>query len=203
MAFWLLILLPLLAVGESQSTNQINQTDLQVAMADMRAKSYNGFVILLKLLTSTINSLEGGEITFFMPSDTELSTIALTSQHLQDFILSHSIPKALMVEYLLHFPTGALIPSSLPNRMITITNNGRASLFVNNARIITPNICLNSMVRCHGINKAISFDHPSSGADHSTLPTGLHSPDVMSYQSRKDEAKSSSSTSQKRGLSHN
>ncbi|KAK9285759.1 hypothetical protein L1049_024959 [Liquidambar formosana] len=73
------------AVGESQPTNKINQTDLQVAMADMRTRSYYRFIILLKILNSSPNWLQSGDITFLMPNDPQLSEAAVTPDHLQDF----------------------------------------------------------------------------------------------------------------------
>lgn len=156
-----MLLLTLLAVGESQSTTSFNQTDLQAAMIDMRSRSYYGFVILLKILNSLPNSLQNNELTFLMPSDEELSQLTLTPDQLHDFILSHSIPTPLLLTHLLHFPNGSVVPSSIPTRVINITNSsGRSGgLFVNNARIVTPNVCLSSFIRCHGISAALTFDN--------------------------------------------
>ncbi|KAJ4838601.1 hypothetical protein Tsubulata_040619 [Turnera subulata] len=127
-------------------------------MADMRAWSYHGFVILLKLLNGSPNSLREKDITFLLPVDEELSKISLTQNSLQDFIMSHSIPSELVFSNLLHFPNGTMVPSSVPNRMLNITNGGRSSLFLNNARIVSPNVCLNSQIRCHGISTIIAFE---------------------------------------------
>ncbi|KDP29906.1 hypothetical protein JCGZ_18475 [Jatropha curcas] len=162
MALWFLILLPFLFIKESESAHPINQTDLQLAIDDMRASSYYGFVILLKILDSTPNSLHDGEITFLMPSDKELSKVSLRLDYLEDFIQSHSIPRALLLSHLLHFPDGTLVPSSIPNRLLRISNGGRSGLYVNNARVVTPNVCLNSLIRCHGISTAMTFDSVNS-----------------------------------------
>ncbi|XP_028803126.1 fasciclin-like arabinogalactan protein 19 [Neltuma alba] len=158
-ALWFVFLLPLITFGQSQSTSGINQTDLQAAMADMRARSYHGFVILLKILNSMPNSLQTSDLTFLMPNDEELSQFSITPDHLQDFILSHSIPTPLVINQLLRFPNGSLVPSSVPNRMISITNSRRSGMFLNNARIITPNVCISSSIRCHGISAALEFGH--------------------------------------------
>ncbi|KAJ7964719.1 FAS1 domain-containing protein [Quillaja saponaria] len=157
MALWFIFLLPLFAVGESQHVNPVNQTDLLAAMADMRNQSYHGFVILLKILDSIPNSLRDTDVTFLMPNDEDLSAIAVNPN--RDFILSHSIPTPLLLNHLLHFPNGTLVPSSIPSRMISITNNGETGLFVNNARIVTPNVCTSSFIRCHGISAAIDFSN--------------------------------------------
>ena len=159
MALWFLLLLPLWAVGESQPTNAINATDLEAAMVDMRTRSYNGFVILLKVLNSIPNSLPSTDVTFLMPDDEVLSRLSITSESLHDFILSHSIPTALVLSYLMHFPNGTLVPSSIPTKMISITNRGKSGLFVNNARITKPNVCQNSLIRCHGISAALSYSN--------------------------------------------
>ncbi|KAJ1410881.1 FAS1 domain superfamily [Sesbania bispinosa] len=157
MALWFVLLLTLLTVCESQSTTSFNQTDLQSAMTDMRSRSYYGFVILLKILNSLPNSLQNNDLTFLMPNDEELSQFSITPDQLHDFILSHSIPTPLVLNHLLHFPNGSLVPTSVPSRVISITNSGRSGFFVNNARIVTPNVCQSSVIRCHGISAA-SFD---------------------------------------------
>lgn len=158
-ALWFVLLLPFFTVSKSEPTNAINQTDLQAAMADMRARSYHGFVILLKILNSIPDSLQNTDLTFLMPNDEELSQFSITPDHLQDFILSHSIPTPLLLNQLQHFPNGSLIPSSIPNRMISITNSRRSGMFVNNARVVVPNVCLSSSIRCHGISAALEFDN--------------------------------------------
>ncbi|KAL5126181.1 hypothetical protein HKD37_14G038861 [Glycine soja] len=157
MAIWFVILLTFFAIGESQSTMSFNQTDLQAAMTDMRSRSYYGFVILLKILNSQPNSLQNNDLTFLMPNDDELSQFSIALDQLHDFILSHSIPTPLVLSHLLHFPNGSVVPSSVPSRVISITNGGRTGLFVNNARIVTPNVCQSSSIRCHGISAALTF----------------------------------------------
>ncbi|KAI4305666.1 hypothetical protein L6164_029018 [Bauhinia variegata] len=157
MALWLILLIPLLTVADSQPTNGINQTDLQAAMTDMRMRSYYGFVILLKILDSIPNSLQSTDLTFLMPNDEQLSHFSITPGNLHDFILSHSIPTPLALNHLLHFPNGTLVPSSIPSRMIRITNIGREGMFLNNAKIIIPNVCQSSWIKCHGISAALTF----------------------------------------------
>jgi len=160
MALWYILLLTLLAVGESQSTTAaFNQTDLQTAMSDMRSRSYYGFVILLKILNSLPNQLQNNDLTFLMPNDEDLSHFSIAPEELHDFLLSHSIPTPLLLNHLLHFPNGSIVPSGLPSKVISITNNARAGLFVNNARIVTPNVCQNSLIRCHGISAALTFEN--------------------------------------------
>ncbi|WJX65073.1 hypothetical protein P8452_49774 [Trifolium repens] len=159
MSLWFILLLTLFAVGESQSTAAFNQTDLQTAMSDMRSRSYYGFVILLKILNSLPNQLQSNDLTFLMPNDEDLSHFSITTDELHDFLLSHSIPTALLLSHLLHFPNGSIVPSGLPSKVINITNSSRAGLFVNNARIVTPNVCQNSLIRCHGISAAMTFEN--------------------------------------------
>lgn len=160
MATWFILLLTLFAVAESQTTTSaFNQTDLQTAMSDMRSRSYYGFVILLKIFNSLPNSLQNNDLTFLMPNDEDLSHFSITPNELHDFLLSHSIPTPLLLNHLMHFPNGSVVPSGLPSKVISITNSGRAGLFVNNARIVTPNVCQNSQIRCHGISAALTFEN--------------------------------------------
>lgn len=180
--WFVFLLLPLFTIGESQLSNTLNQTDLQAAMGDMRARSYHGFVILLKILNSMPNSsLQNTDITFLMPNDEELSHFSITPNRLQDFILSHSIPTPLVLSQLLHFPNGSMVPSSIPNRMISITNNSKSGMFVNNARIVVPNVCLSSSIRCHGISAALEFtdmipNHTTSGFSYPPKYSGIPKP---------------------------
>ncbi|KAJ0053438.1 hypothetical protein Pint_01870 [Pistacia integerrima] len=90
-------------------------------------------------------------ITFLMPNDDKLSESPLRSDLLHQFILRHSIPTPLVYNNMLHFPNGTLVPSSLPGRMLSITNSGKSGMFVNNAKIVTSNVCVNSLIKCHGI----------------------------------------------------
>ncbi|XP_044492737.1 uncharacterized protein LOC123216380 [Mangifera indica] len=163
MAPWFLVLFPFFIIVEPQCTAAIiNQTDLQVAMADMRAKSYHGFVILLKIFNGTSDSLSSTGITFLMPNDEKLSGSSLRSDLLHEFILSHSIPTPLVYNNMLHFPNGTLIPSSLPGRLLNITNSGKSGMFLNNAKIVTSNVCVNSLIKCHGISSEVAFDNDLS-----------------------------------------
>lgn len=90
MALWFGILLPhFVVVGEAQFTHQINQTDLETALADTRAKSYHEFVVLLKMIIASSNPLQSTAVTFLMPNDEKLSEVVATPEHLHDFILTH------------------------------------------------------------------------------------------------------------------
>ncbi|CAN8255834.1 unnamed protein product [Cochlearia groenlandica] len=131
-------------------------TDLSSAITDMRRESYNGFVILLHILNDT-NIFKNQEITFLMPSDVDISQAEISHDNLETFILRHTIPAWLMINHMLRFPNKTLVPCSLPDRMYTITKTGGSGIFVNNARIVSPNICDNSRISCHGISDIITF----------------------------------------------
>ncbi|CAL9013577.1 unnamed protein product, partial [Prunus brigantina] len=142
MAIWFFIFL-LFTVGESSKpAKQVNE-------ADMRTRSYHGFVILLQFVHSSSipELLRNTDITFFMPNDQELSAAAVTPHHLQlqEFILSHSIPTALNFGHLLHFPNGSLVPSSTPSKTISVTHSRRSGLFLNNAKIVTPQMSVTAL----------------------------------------------------------
>ncbi|KAJ7946404.1 FAS1 domain [Quillaja saponaria] len=155
---YLFILFFLFRVTESQSTvHAFNRTDLHAAIVDMRSKAYYGFAILLQMMNET--SQANWDLTFFMPNDRDLSKLSLSADHIEDFLLRHSIPMPLNFNDLAHFPTGTFVPSGIPNRMIRIYNRGRGYFFVNNAQVTAPNICLNSLIKCHGIDAVIEYDN--------------------------------------------
>ncbi|XP_030514079.1 uncharacterized protein LOC115727907 [Rhodamnia argentea] len=156
--YHLVVLVSLFMVPRSESaTFAFNRTDLQVAVDDMRSRSFFGFAILLQMLNRTSEPNE--DLTFLIPTDPELSAPSIAVNHLEEFLFSHSIRMPLSFHDLLHFPTGTLVPSGYRNQLFRIHNRGRLSFFVNNARVITPNVCSNSMIKCHGIDAVIEFEH--------------------------------------------
>ena len=91
---YLFMLLFLLGFAESQSIiHPFNHTDFQAAIADMRAKSFYGFAMLLQMLNGT--SQPTRELTFLMPDDRELSATSIAVDDIEDFLLSHAIPTPL------------------------------------------------------------------------------------------------------------
>ncbi|KAJ4847686.1 hypothetical protein Tsubulata_020649 [Turnera subulata] len=157
----LFILVSLFAATESQSTNHSStRTDMETAIADMRSQSFYGFAILLQMVRDTFRQYQQ-DLTFFMPIDQELSKGSVSADHLQSFMLSHSVMKPLSFSDLNHFPSGTMVPSGLRNRLIKIQNHGAQNFSVNNALVITPNVCLNTAIKCHGINAVLKFGNDS------------------------------------------
>ncbi|KAJ0076521.1 hypothetical protein Patl1_35325 [Pistacia atlantica] len=87
---------------------------------------------------------------------------------------------------MLHFANGTLLPSNLLGRMLSITNNRKSSMFVNNAKIVTSNVCVNSLIKCHGISLEVAFDNDLSlplnlvnnlNAIESRVPLKTNAPD--------------------------
>ncbi|KAK4766535.1 hypothetical protein SAY87_008177 [Trapa incisa] len=144
---------------ESRHADAISQSDLQRAIADMRDKSYHGFVILLNIINAVPKPLQRlKRVTFFMPGDRQLSAVSsLTRDSLQDFILRHSILSGFTLDELRHLPNGTLIPSGSPRRMISITNSMGSEVLLNGARITTPDVCRGPNIRCHGISSQIEY----------------------------------------------
>ncbi|CAH8330395.1 unnamed protein product [Eruca vesicaria subsp. sativa] len=164
--FLFLFLTVLASTGPSPSPilRQENQSNnLVSAIADMIRESYNGFgtLLLLHVLNDT-DFYKNQEITFLMPSDDHLSQADMSQESLETFILRHTIPAWLMINHMLRFPNKTLVPSSIPDKMFIITKSGRSGgLYVNNARIVSPNICRNSRVACHGVSNVITFTEDS------------------------------------------
>ncbi|CAI8590538.1 unnamed protein product [Vicia faba] len=147
----------LFGFAKSQPTiHPFNNTDLQAAIADMRSKSFYGFAMLLQMLNGT--SQPSREMTYLMPDDRELSASTISANGIEDFLLSHAIPMPLYFNDLSHFPTGTLVPSGMNSRMIRIHNRGRGDYFVNNAQIVSANVCLSSVIKCHGVDAIIEYD---------------------------------------------
>lgn len=147
--------------GFTKSQTQIhsfNHTDIEAAVEDMRSKSYYGFAMLLKMLNGTTTSEPIQDLTFFMPDDKELSESSIAADGIEHFLLSHAISMPLYFSDLSHFPSGTLVPSGIRDKMITIHNRGRGSFFINNAQVTTVNVCLSSLIKCHGIDAIIDYD---------------------------------------------
>ncbi|KAF8030481.1 hypothetical protein BT93_E2809 [Corymbia citriodora subsp. variegata] len=180
--YHLVVLLSLFMVPRLASASYaFNRTDLRVAVNDMRSRSFFGFAILLQMLNST--SEPNRDLTFLIPTDPELSASPISVNHLEEFVLRHSIRMPLSFGELSHFPTGTLVPSGHRDRLVRIQNHGRLSFFVNNARIITPNVCSNSVIKCHGIDAVIEFERhfPRNGKVkdsplNSTAPPPMEAP---------------------------
>ncbi|XP_022882152.1 FAS1 domain-containing protein SELMODRAFT_448915-like [Olea europaea var. sylvestris] len=127
--------------------------DMTTAIEEMQRANYFTFVMLINMAPS---DLIHGNVTFLMPNDRTLSKALMPENTVVDFLLRHSIPSPLLMEHLLHFPTGSLIPTSRPGFVLQVSNDGRSRFFLNNVRIISPNICTRgSSIRCHGIDGVI------------------------------------------------
>ncbi|EXB29159.1 hypothetical protein L484_019684 [Morus notabilis] len=133
--------------------------DLVAAISEMQRANYFTFITLLNM--ASLDHRLQGNLTFLMPNDRMLSIITLQQDAVSEFLLRHSIPSTMLFDYLQHIPTGSIIPSSKPEYMLKISNKGRRSFFLNNARLISPNICTaSSSIRCHGIDGVLSEASP-------------------------------------------
>ncbi|CAH9110026.1 unnamed protein product [Cuscuta europaea] len=142
--------------------------DVLGAIAEMQKANYFTFVMLINMAPP---DLFQGNFTFLMPNDRALSTAILPNSDVVNFLLCHSIPSTLLFEHLQHFPTGSFIPSSKPDLMLRVTNHGRRQFFLNNSRLISPNICTTgSSIRCHGIDGVLLPATSTMTGDHSGPP---------------------------------
>ncbi|GAV76543.1 Fasciclin domain-containing protein [Cephalotus follicularis] len=147
----IVLLMALISTATPSDIHAKNQ-DLLVAIEEMKRANYFTFVLLINMSPLEQAALIGN-VTFLMPNDRMLSKITMRQNAVSDFLLLHSIPSPLLLEHLEHIPTGSFLPSSLPEFMLNISNNGRRRYFLNNVKIISPNICTaGSSIRCHGID---------------------------------------------------
>ncbi|CAI9755305.1 unnamed protein product [Fraxinus pennsylvanica] len=147
----LILLMALMSSATAIDTPSRNQV-IPTAIEEMQRANYFTFVMLLKMAPS---DLINGNITFLMPNDRILAKAGMPESRVVNFLLGHSIPSPLLMEHLLHFPTGTLIPTSMPGFVLKISNDGRSRFFLNNVRIISPNICTRGSIRCHGIDGVV------------------------------------------------
>ncbi|XP_022719616.1 FAS1 domain-containing protein SELMODRAFT_448915-like [Durio zibethinus] len=148
--------------------------DLSVAIQEMQKANYFTFVMLINMSPRDRKLL--GNVTFLMPNDRMLSKATIPQNAVSSFLLRHSVPSPLLFEHLQYVPTGSVLPSSMPEYMLSISNGGgRRSFFLNNVRIISPNICTaGSSIRCHGIDGVLtSVKSPGS---NTSLPTCSNNP---------------------------
>ncbi|KAD4983163.1 hypothetical protein E3N88_19834 [Mikania micrantha] len=152
-----------LAINRVDSGKSI---DMNMAIDEMERANYFTFVTLLNMVQ---HNLFQGNVTFLMPSDRSLSrtSIMLENTTVEDLLLRHSIPSALLFDHLLHLPTNTLLPTSNPDLMLKVSNSTTGGLLLGNVRIVAPNVCTRGdSVRCHGIDGVLSIDL------HQQIPTG-------------------------------
>ncbi|GMH09111.1 hypothetical protein Nepgr_010951 [Nepenthes gracilis] len=157
--------------------------DLLTAIEEMQKANYFAFVMLINMSPS---DQIPGNITFLMPKDQMLSNTVISANSVLDFLLRHSIPSPLLFDHIKYFPTSSVIPSSKPDFILKITNNGRRSLCLNNIKIISPNICVaGNAIRCHGIDGVLldTDNTLSSPACSTTSPVGEAPPALPSPSS--------------------
>ncbi|KAK9095578.1 hypothetical protein Scep_027047 [Stephania cephalantha] len=153
--------------------------NLSDAIKEMQDAKYYSFVMLIKMhpLETLLRN-----VTFFMPSDKILSDSALSADGVHRFLQEHSMPAPLLFDQLRIFPTASMIPTSRAGFMLNVSNNGVNSFFINNVRIVGPNICTSgssiriqisspnictsseSSIRCHGISGVLGSVRNRSNA---------------------------------------
>ena len=169
----LLVLMAMFFLASSTDVPLRNQNpNLIAAISEMEKANYFTFIMLLNMI-SPFDERFRGNLTFLMPNDRMLSKITLHQDCVTDFLLRHSIPSPLLFDHLQRIPTGSIIPSSKPDYVLKIFNNGRRNFFINNAKLISPNICTaGSAIRCHGIDGALlSTANPAITVKNSSTTT--------------------------------
>ncbi|KAL7147208.1 hypothetical protein ABFS83_06G092700 [Erythranthe nasuta] len=155
MSLLIVVLTAVLVSSSAATAANPNGQDIVAATQEMQRANYFTFVMLVKMAAPS-NTIPN-DVTFLMPNDRALSNITDVSETtVVDFLLRHSIPTALLIDHLEHFPTGSMIPASKAGFMFNVTNEGRRRIYLNNVRIISPNICTGGYsIRCHGIDGVV------------------------------------------------
>ncbi|XVE62267.1 hypothetical protein DITRI_Ditri06bG0104700 [Diplodiscus trichospermus] len=148
----LVALLMALFLSATSTNIPLEEKDLRVAVEEMQKANYFTFVMLINM--SPLDRKFLGNVTFLMPTDRMFSKAIIPQNAVSSFLHRHSIPSPLLFEHLQYIPTGSVLPSSMPEYLLNVSNGGgRRSFFLNNVRIISPNICTaGSSIRCHGID---------------------------------------------------
>ncbi|XP_022742165.1 fasciclin-like arabinogalactan protein 21 [Durio zibethinus] len=178
-----LVLLLMLFFQSTTSTNiPPKDQDLRVAIEEMQKANYFTFVMLIN--KSPFDRKFLGKVTFLMPNDRMLSKTIIPQNAVSSFLHSHSIPSPLFFEHLQYIPIGSILPSSMPEYVLNISSGGgRRSPFLNNVRIISPNICTaGSSIRCHGVDGVLS-KVKSPGSNILSLPTCSNNKDSVASAS--------------------
>lgn len=149
----LALLMALVSSSATAKTIPFRSQDLLLATEEMQKANYFTFVTLINMAPP---DLFRGNVTFLMPNDWALAKILMPENAVADFLLLHSIPSPLFFDHLGHFPTSSLIPTGKPELMLKVSNNGWRNFYLNNVRIVRPNICTaGSSIRCHGIDGVV------------------------------------------------
>ncbi|XP_011006036.1 PREDICTED: FAS1 domain-containing protein SELMODRAFT_448915 [Populus euphratica] len=208
----LLVLLTKVLVCATNPTDIPSRSqDLVVATDEMARANYFSFVMLINM--SPLDQKFQGNVTFLMPKDRILSKIRMHQHAVSDFLLRHSIPSPLLFDHLRHIPPGSLIPSSDPDYMLNIDNQGRKSFFLNNVKISSPDLCTaGSSIRCHGIDGVLvaTERHPLPACSNSTSPAvvatppspSLPLPDIPSFPSSAPPPGAAAPTDQEHNPKH-
>lgn len=152
---FLFLLTLLISPPPTLTSADTSNQDLLKALQEMRRATYFAFVVLINMAPDDF--IQGGNITFLMPNNRILANTTIPHHNVSDFLRRHSIPTPLLIDDFLHFPTGSLLPTTKPDFMLRVGNYGRRHFFLNNVRVISPNICSSaaSSIRCHGIDGVI------------------------------------------------
>uniref|UniRef100_A0A7N0UAB1 FAS1 domain-containing protein n=1 Tax=Kalanchoe fedtschenkoi TaxID=63787 RepID=A0A7N0UAB1_KALFE len=150
------MILILAALGASADGGVASRNgDMANAIREMQKAGRYTFAMLINMSPADLlQSSSSSNVTFLIPSDKTLSGKTVTNA--TDFLLRHAIPSPMLFHHLSSLPTGSLLPSLHPGYALRVSNRGRLSIFLNNARLTSPNLCVAGMsVRCHGIDDTL------------------------------------------------
>ncbi|XP_073316222.1 uncharacterized protein [Primulina huaijiensis] len=170
------ILLSISSISAAATNLPSRNQDIVVAMEEMQKANYFTFVTLINMAPP---DLFQSNVTFLMPNDRILSRTNIPETSLVDLLLRQSIPSPLLFEHLEHFPTGSMIPTSRPGYVFKVDNDGRERFYLNNVRIISPNVCTKgSSIRCHGVDGVVQ---PTSLSPQSSTQPVLSCPNSTGH----------------------
>ncbi|KAL2935739.1 hypothetical protein RDABS01_018857 [Bienertia sinuspersici] len=109
-------------------------------------------------------------VTFFIPDDDAFTPTNNTDSSFPSLdprlFTYHIIPRRFSFSDLRQFPTGARLPTLLPENTLLITNNSATNFTINGASITHPDLFQNAVVSVHGIGSVL--DYTLFGKDYYT-----------------------------------
>jgi hypothetical protein len=136
------ILVSLLTISQSQpASHTIILNDIEAAITDNRSQNFFGFALLLQMLKISAQVL-GLNFSHSNWSRIDQTTFKNSCSATHSQCHSHSLTWVI-------FQQGHWFHQGLT---ISYSIQGKADFSVNNAQVIKPNLCLNSIIKCHGID---------------------------------------------------
>ncbi|KAH7443081.1 hypothetical protein KP509_02G018400 [Ceratopteris richardii] len=150
------IILALIICSISTSEAQTVQREVFDSMiAALKGKGYDTGAVLLAFLQRFLVP----QLTLLIPTDQAIATRRVQESQLYRIAQFHMIRNNLSFADLQVLPAGTFLPTLLRDARVEVVNNSAGNFTINNAKIIDPDLCPQSVSRfiaCHGISEVLN-----------------------------------------------